>query len=608
MPISGSINLIPFFYGGDTYISVDNVLNYANNRKCLISNLSTIISSIVGDNGLVKVTILPSFVASFYKDYYVPTVGDTIIISGITGTGDFNGTYKIKSIDENGTFTYSASGEGKGDFTNATIYVYAPIIYHFPIHSISNIGFRQEGNNDYEKFSPKTNLLETNSVGDITQYKYLTSMKLANYANYYIYTSTWNLLNVFKQDVIITNIYQYITEYTNRIYSTIPRPEGSIASNWRKIKPLDYVDISSNKGEIIKIVGYENILYIRTKFGLKRGVINDTLKTGDGIDITLKSTDIFDNKVQDVFDAPNLFLPSFNKRTTIFTPYGLVTLDFNAGKIYLITNEIKEISTLGVEEWLKTKLNAITLSNVQQTTAIKFGYDDLSKTLYLTATNGSSNVNPNVNFTLSFNLEYGFWIGFHNYTPDIFIPNKNGMFYIKNRTLYKLHSGTFGNFEGTYYDFSVDFLFNSDSGESFLLNSVNWLTNIEASLINYWNETISKIAIFNKNQCTGEISIVKKETSYDESGNLVATGNTQFNKGGWTFNVIEDIVTLTNTNSNILTSEFDINTAILNTNKAWYERAKFIAKGVIVRLIYNNTVANKRIRISDININGKKVL
>ena len=59
----------------------------------------------------------------------------------------------------------------------------------------------------------------------------------------------------------------------------------------------------------------------------------------------------------------------------------------------------------------------------------------------------------------------------------------------------------------------------------------------------------------------------------------------------------------------MLTEDFEINNSVLNTNKNWYEKAKLIAKGFIVRMVFiPNGTTNRRIRFTNININTKRVL
>lgn len=666
----GQITLIPFFYGGDTFVSFNSIVTFGNPQ----SNLYVNIESLKSSEGLATLTLKTASVTTVL-DFTMFSIGDVIIIKSLSNP-EFDGTYTVASIDSNFKLTFKCSVNGTASLNSGLKLTYYPIsILYVPIHSIYNIGFRQEGNNQYEKFYPKTNLFETETINTINRLRYINAMKEASIANYYIYNKTWNLINIFRQDEIDGNIETFTKYYPCRIYSATERPEDSSSSFWRKIKPLDYYDISEDRGEITRIFGHNKIMYIKTKYGLKRGITNDTLKTGDNIDIVLKSTDIFDSPVQDVFDAPNQYIQSLNSLDTTFTPYGLLTVDTNSGDIYLINNELNVISKFGIEDWFRNTIKNIDFgTTITKGNGIIVGYDEIYKRLFITAlsieipvtsvtrsgvngvlvtviTTSAHNLNTgdfiimrnwsvvecngkfaiyvinsttftyNVvatttgivtggtlsarDFTLSFNTENKCWVCFHDYLPDQYIPNNNGLFYIKGNNIYKLNNGLYGKYEDIYYSSIIDFIFNSLDSESFLLNSVSWISTIENALIKYWNKTVSKILIYSKNQCTDINSITQKIISTTD-GVISKTGNTQYSKGEWIFNDIKD--TLKIPNSLFLNKDFSVDISKLETNKSWYTKSKFIGKSIIVRLIYDNDSSNNKIVIDSVKIDVKSTL
>jgi hypothetical protein len=153
----------------------------------------------------------------------------------------------------------------------------------------------------------------------------------------------------------------------------------------------------------------------------------------------------------------------------------------------------------------------------------------------------------------------------------------------------------------------IDFIFNNNKGERFLLKHVRWVTNIENAGINIWDETIDKLMVYSKNLCSGEISIVKEHHDYNAISNgLEQLGNTLYYDGEWVYNDVVDY--LTTPNSVFLDANGKIITSALNLSKNYFEKSFFIGKFIIARLIYNNSSVTKKLRISNVTIETKNIL
>jgi len=199
------------------------------------------------------------------------------------------------------------------------------------------------------------------------------------------------------------------------------------------------------------------------------------------------------------------------------------------------------------------------------------------------------------------------WIAFHDYIPDKYTWNSNGLYCFNNGIIYKMLSSNYGLYEGVYFPSSTDFIFNSNTAERFLLRHVKWVSNIESGEINYWNETISKLLIYSKNLCTEEITIAKRSYSYNGGTYVMEdTGNAMFKDGEWVFDDIKDY--LSTPNSVFLDANYNLLSSALNLSKLYYEKSKFITKFIVMRLIYTNSSSNKKIRISNIGIEAKNIL
>ena len=599
-----------------------------------------------------------------YLDFTSQELVSTGVVKPLAAVSAFSLYGGDSFIGHNSVLTFP-SGDG------------VPRIWYFPVESILNSGMRYEGDNDYEKFYPLTDIAIGN--GETPPIKeYIVAMIAAGVANLYLYNNDYHLLNTFRQDNINSELTSLINYYPNRIQSSMPQPLESTSVYWRKFKILDYFDMVNNKGAIYKAIGNEYVVYIQTDYSIFRGIIVDKLVTGN-IDVALKSSEMFDRPLEELLDTDGTYIKPWDREGMIITPFGLVVADLDKGSIFIISDKANEVTKLGIEDWFRTTVKTTMTFGTKETigTGVILGYDDIYKRLLVTIKN--SNPNTIANFTLSFQLEQMKWICFHRYTPDKYIWNANGMYRIDGISISKMFNGGYGyaltiasavrsgtggvtvtvtttgshNLKtgdsllmagwnvaaanglfiitvtglttltyttiasatgaitggtGIASDPSViDFMFNSNKGERFLLKNVKWTSNIEASGINYWNETIDRLLIYSKNLCTELISIVKRAYGYN-SGTyaMEEIGNTLVRDGEWVFNDIKDY--LTTPNSAVLDNNFALVDASLNLSKTWSDKSKFISKFFIVRMIYNNSNTSKKLRISNISVDTKNIL
>lgn len=550
-------------------------------------------------------------------------------------------------------------------------------IWSFPVESILNSGLRYEGENNYEKCYPYTNILDATI---------LAAMEAAGVANTYCYNNTFHLLNNLRQDVIDDSLTSIVSTFPNRIYSSMPQPLEATSVYWKKFKILDYFDIVNNKGAIYKMIGNEYIVYIITDYSVFRGVVIDKLET-DAIDVALKTTNMFDRPLEELLDTDGTYIQHWNRDGIILTPFGLIIADLIKGAIYQISDKAIEITRIGIEDWFrdtvtrKFNFSGSTLiggSKEATSTGVILGYDDIYKRLLVTLHNENISVvtairsgtggitvtvtttnNHNLrtgdtirmtgwdvsvcngvfivtvtglktftytttvsaignttggtlktldDITLSFNFEKAYWVAFHSYIADRYIWNSVGLYYIVDSVLYKMFSGDFGYYTGTLYNSNIDFIFNNNNGQRFLLKHIRWTTNIEANEINYWDDTIDTLLVYSKNLCSNEINIEKESYDYDAVTHIIeknTNGNTIYQDGEWIFNDIKDF--LSSKNSVFIDGNFNIVITALDLTKLWYNQSKFISKFIIVRMKYVNA-SNKKLRINNVAIDVKPIL
>lgn len=447
-------------------------------------------------------------------------------------------------------------------YLSGTVYSVSAII-----QSISNAGLRYSGELDADKFNPVVNVL-TKVINEdtTTSYPYLDAFKEAGVVNKFIYNNDFNLNNDLRQGVIRINN-NFESKFPNIIYSSQLQPLDNSYSHWRIFKPLDRYSLTNSKGAIFKFLSSEYILYIQTEYSIFRAIIKDSLKS-DGVDISLKSVDIFETNPQDLFDAPNLYIKAYAKNLSKITPIGLVIVDPALDRIHVITDNDDIITSYGISNWIKGKL--------VNTCYIMF--DENNDRLIFSNTTSDNDKY----FALSYNYKQQAWISFH--TPYELIKNPsntfNGVYYLYQNQIYKLNNNPFKTGLIKPDTSVIDFVFTNE--QPFLLEGIEFETeSIQISTGVSLIQSLPKLMVYNKHQCTGLIDLVRQTLGID-SGNIIQTGNIVWNNNKWYFNDVVD-------NVNDYTLPFiDAKGNLINSNivsKQWYDRNKFISKFAVVRLV-----------------------
>ena len=133
-----------------------------------------------------------------------------------------------------------------------------------------------------------------------------------------------------------------------------------------------------------------------------------------------------------------------------------------------------------------------------------------------------------------------------------------------------------GLYYGKKFKSYVDLIFNQNLEVSKLYQSINWVTDtIESNGGNNRFKTITHIAIYNNNQCSGIINL--------KDNHFVLTRNVQ---DEWNFNEFRDLVI--NPSNPILDDNGEIIEENINNIKLWFDKSNFISKFIVVRLIIDN--------------------
>jgi len=443
----------------------------------------------------------------------------------------------------------------------------------------------------------------------------------------------------------------FITNNPFRINRGIKIPNENLSSTaLRTFLINDYYEMPNDKGEIIAVRGTARKLFIQMRFSLFVASVKDKLQLLN-TDAYLGQSDLFDRSPDELLGDDKGYVGSVSKFACIVIKGMYVTVNSVSGKIFIVTDSVKEISAIGNENWFRNNwdigLDFYRLENEEKrridnpyiSVGHLVGYDKEYNRLLFTKKsywvkdqimldNGTISFDGeffringgiidfnnteyivNKSKTISFRLDTEDWLFEHDYFPNLIYHDTNNLYSIINnletkeaenyRHNDKLNKGLF---YGKKFPSYVDIIFNGSTPEytevtsrntvveSKMLHSINWV--IDTIKPNGGNDQFSGITgimVYNNNQCSGIINL----KNYGELSRSL--------EGVWSANNFKDLVI--NPSDPILDDNGDVIESNLNQLKLWFEKSNFISKFIVVRLIIDN-IDNNNVYIHKVNVNS----
>lgn len=391
------------------------------------------------------------------------------------------------------------------------------------------------------------------------------------------------IFNSYNKDIINTD------EYHNTIRRSNIIQDESNENAWRKFYIEQYKNITENKGEIIKIFGLDDRLYIHTKHSLFLFDSTDTIAS-DKNGIQLQSIDTWETKYKEMFPT-KLGFGGINKEDNgIVGMFGYVWFDAGEQAFYRIDEQNKfEKISVNIEKHIKL-LDIIDVTFIDDKENMRL-IILLKNYLYRRGVD-----------TISYNYGINAFISTHHYSFDFGASTKNGCYiisgniynYTDNKDINKLPIiNRYINKISNNYRF-IDIIYNAN------YNIIKYLDSIKFNIISIVNKkindefnTIEKeihktmtndyIKIFNEYCDTGILDIANGDDFINEISDYTKP---VFMLGNWHFNYIRNNLANYETNGNINNDDV----------------SRFYGRYFIVRFIYSNIVVDAEFNSIDFNL------
>ena len=214
-----------------------------------------------------------------------------------------------------------------------------------------NISMRHTLNNDYEDYYPLVN----RDAASINTHFDLPRL--------YSYNQDYSQLMTLYPTVVFNfqNQLSSTTDYPTRIIRSVEYNQRGLADNFRTYLPAQYRDLPRNRGEIWNLAVYDNLLLPQTERSLWKTKGKEALNLADVSQVALGSGDLFEKEPDELLYTNRGYAGTVSQFASLVTRHGLFTVDKQAGKVFLLGENLEEISNYGLREFFKLRLNSTDL-------------------------------------------------------------------------------------------------------------------------------------------------------------------------------------------------------------------------------------------------------
>lgn len=337
--------------------------------------------------------------------------------------------------------------------------------------------------------------------------------------------------------------------------------EGSINDKYRIYQALEFKDLPRNRGDIFKLFTLGAILYLLTERSLFVTRGKQQLQLGDNTQAYVGSGNIFEQDPDEVLPTTQGYGGCDTQFTALTTRYGQFYVNRRDKKVYMYSEGITEISSLGMEKWfldnIPFQLESLGIDLDQANVEVDsptdlFGfvaiYDPKFKRVILSkkervataALLAGLALNQIIiqdnsfydkrldrpllfsderyfadgGWTISYYPELGAWGSRHSYLPKLYAATAEEYYSLTNNdgNVWE-HSdfGNPGNFFGTSNTFEFEYVDNTAPGQSKIFSNIYyWADVVSLSDRNYLQTEkhlstgFTSFYVYNTNQLSGQ--------------------------------------------------------------------------------------------------------
>tara|TARA_Y100000593_G_scaffold45959_1_gene87328 strand:+ start:2211 stop:7823 length:5613 start_codon:yes stop_codon:yes gene_type:complete len=219
-------------------------------------------------------------------------------------------------------------------------------IHHHIVESCDNINFRHSEDDDSLYFPGTFAKHILQKVG----HKDFTSEDNIKYNDNY--SEVNNLRPAFPLPSKIENP----DDFPTRTHRSAKTDTSSLIDNYRIFLANQFKDLPKNRGDLWKLASFSNLLYFHMEETLYKAKGKQSMQMKDGSEAFVGSGDIFAQEPDEVVQVKGGFGGTQSQWAALTTRHGYFFVDRDARKVFLMKDQLAEISKIGMETWFRDNL------------------------------------------------------------------------------------------------------------------------------------------------------------------------------------------------------------------------------------------------------------
>lgn len=147
-----------------------------------------------------------------------------------------------------------------------------------------------------------------------------------------------------------------VDKFPTRTHRSAKSDPGGLVDNFRVFLANDYKDLPKNRGELWRILSFNNLLYFHMEDTIMKTQGKQTMQMGDGSEAFVGSGDLFAQEPTELVQTDDGYGGTRNQWAGIVTKYGYFFIDSRTSRIFLVQDQLMDITTLGIENWFQRNI------------------------------------------------------------------------------------------------------------------------------------------------------------------------------------------------------------------------------------------------------------
>lgn len=212
--------------------------------------------------------------------------------------------------------------------------------------------------------------------------------------------------------------FEEVLRFPNRVIHSDQSFEGEQSDVWRIFRANSFHDVPKNKGEITNIFDHNGKFYIHTTDSLFMSFVNEVVQatTDSASDVFLGNSGVFPRPSKEIFPQEGGYAGCLHDLAATVTPFGFVFVDYKNKKVFMLGEQLTEISNKGMSKWFQDNLINAKENNINNPNGrgLSLFYDGRNQRLILSLKTLTDN-----SFSISYSLLNQAWFSFHNYCIEV---------------------------------------------------------------------------------------------------------------------------------------------------------------------------------------------